>query len=72
MWAKSMRVGNTNSLHKVKSILLSNVITIAFYLVTCNYSAIKKEKFESVEMKWVNLELIIQNEVRTSKINIVY
>ena len=72
MWATSMRVGNTNSLHKVKSILLSNVITIAFYPVTCNYSAIKKEKFESVEMKWVNLELTIQNEVRMRKINIVY
>ena len=67
-----MTVSNTNSFRKVKSILLSNLITIAFYIVTCNYSAIKKEKFESVEMQWVNLELIIQNEVRMRKINIIY
>lgn len=67
-----MTVSNTNSFRKVKSILLSNLITIAFYIVTCNYSAIKKEKFESVEMQWVNLDLIIQNEVRMRKINIIY
>lgn len=67
-----MTVSNTNSFRKVKSILLSNLITIAFYIVTCNYSAIKKEKFESVEMQWVNLEFIIQNEVRMRKINIIY
>ena len=28
------------------------------------YSAIKKNVFESVLMKWMNLELIIQSEVR--------
>lgn len=67
-----MTVSNTNSFRKVKSILLSNLITIAFYIVTCNYSAIKKEKFESVEMQWVNLDLIIHNEVRMRKINIIY
>ena len=31
----SVRVGNTNALHKVKTILLFNLIIITFYLVTC-------------------------------------
>ena len=37
------------------------------------YSAIKKNTFESVLMRWMKLELIIQNEVRKKKnTNTVY
>ena len=34
--------------------------------------AIKKKSFESVPVRWMNLEPIIQNEVRKRKINIVF
>ena len=36
------------------------------------YSAIKKNEFESVLVRWVNLESVIQSEVRKRKANIVY
>ena len=36
------------------------------------YSAIKKNTFESVLMRWMKLEPIIQSEVRKKNINIVY
>ena len=36
------------------------------------YSAIKRNVFESVLMRWMNLEPIIQSEVSQRKINIVY
>ena len=36
------------------------------------YSAIKRNTFESVLMRWMNLEPITQSEVRKRKINIVY
>ena len=36
------------------------------------YSAIKRNVFESVLMRWMNLEPIIQSEVRKRKINIVF
>ena len=32
----------------------------------------KKNAFESVLMRWMNLEPIIQSEVRKRKINIIY
>ena len=35
------------------------------------YSAIKKNEFESVLVRWVNLESVIQSEVRKRKANIV-
>ena len=35
------------------------------------YSAIKRNAFESVLMRWMNLEPIIQSEVRKRKTNIV-
>ena len=42
------------------------------YIYTMEYySAIKKNTFESVLMTWMNLEPIIQSEVRKRKINIV-
>ena len=36
------------------------------------YSAIKKNIFESVLMRWMKLELIIQTEVSQENINTVY
>ena len=36
------------------------------------YSAIKRNTFESVLMKWMNLESIIQSEVIKRKANIIY
>ena len=42
------------------------------YTVEC-YSAIKRNKFESVLVRWMNLELLIQSEeVRKRKTNVVY
>ena len=36
------------------------------------YSAIKRNAFESVLMRWMNLEPIIQSDVRKRKINIIF
>ena len=36
------------------------------------YSAIKRNALESVLIRWMNLEPIIQREVRKRKINIIY
>ena len=36
------------------------------------YSAIKMSTFESVLMRWMNLEPVIQSEVSQRKINIVF
>ena len=36
------------------------------------YSAIKRNAFELVLMRWMNLEPIIQTEVSQKKINIVF
>ena len=36
------------------------------------YSAIKRTAFESVIMRWTNLEPITQSEVSQRKLNIVY
>ena len=42
-----------------------------WYIYTLEYySAIKRDAFESVLMKWMNLEPVIQSEVRKRKINI--
>ena len=37
-----------------------------------HYSAIKRNAFESGLMRWMNLQPIIQSEVRKRKINIIY
>ena len=42
------------------------------YTMKYYYSAIKKNAFESVLMRWVKLELIIQSEVRKRNTNTVY
>ena len=34
-----------------------------WYIYTMEYSAIKRDTFETVLMKWMNLEPIIQSEV---------
>ena len=36
------------------------------------YSAIKRNTHESVQMRWMNLEPIIQSEVRKRKVNTVF
>ena len=44
-----------------------------WYMYMMEYcSAIKRNTFESVLMRWMNLEPIIQSEVRKRKTNIVY
>ena len=41
------------------------------YTMEC-YSAIKRDAFESVLMRWMNLELIIEREERKRKTSIIY
>ena len=36
------------------------------------YSAVTKNAFESILVRWMNLEPIIQSEVRKRKRNIIY
>ena len=36
------------------------------------YSAMKRNAFESVLMRWTNLEPVIQSEVSQRKVNIMY
>ena len=44
-----------------------------WYIYTMEYySGIKKNTFESVLMRWMNLEPIILSEVRKRKTNIIY
>ena len=50
-----------------------NWIRKLWYIYTMEYySAIKKNAFESVLMRWMKLEPIIQNEVRKKNTNTVY
>ena len=44
-----------------------------WYIYTMEYySAIKRNAFESILMRWMNLVPIIQSEVKKRKINIVF
>ena len=44
-----------------------------WYIYTMEYYlAIKRDAFESVLLRWMNLEPIIQNEVSQRKTNIIY
>ena len=44
-----------------------------WYIYTMEYfSAIKRNAFESVLMRWMNLEPIIQSEVSQRKINVIF
>ena len=47
-------------------------IYIQYYMYQPYYPAIKKNTFESVLVKWMNLEVVIQSEVSKRKTNIVY
>ena len=42
------------------------------YLTHNEILVIKRNEFESVLVKWMNLEPVIQSEVRKRKANIVY
>ena len=49
------------------------MVRMLWYIHTMEYySAIKRNTFESVLMRWINLEPIIQSEVRKRKINIIF
>ena len=50
--------------------LIIGEIQVKIY--TMDYSAIKKKAFESVLMRWMKLEPIIQSEVSQKDTNIVY
>ena len=55
-----------------RSPLTDEWIKKLWYIYTMEYySAIKKNAFESVLMRWMNLESIIQSEVRKRKINTI-
>ena len=44
-----------------------------WYIYTMEYySAIKRNAFESVVMRWMNLEPVIQSEVRKKKRNTIF
>ena len=44
-----------------------------WYIYTMEYySALKKNTFDSVLMRWMNLELTIQSEVSQKEINIIF
>ena len=44
-----------------------------WYIYTMDYySAIKKNAFEPVLLRWINLEPVIQSEVIKRKTNIIY
>ena len=46
---------------------------VVHYIYTMeHYSAVKRNAFESVLMRWMKLEPIFQSEVRKRKINIIY
>ena len=48
-------------------------IKMLWYVYTMDYySAIKKNAFESVLLRWINLEPVIQSEVIKRKTNIIY
>ena len=51
---------------------MSLLFNMLFRLVITYYSDIKKNAFESVLMRWVKLETIIQSEVRKKNTNTVY
>ena len=45
---------------------------VVHYIYTMeHYSAVKRNAFESVLMRWMKLEPIFQSEVRKRKINII-
>ena len=58
---------------KKKSCVYACRVTSVISIYTVEYySAIKRNTFESVLMRWMNLELIIQSEVRQKEKNKYY
>ena len=63
----------TRTWNQSRSSLTGYWIKKLWYIYTMEYySAIKKDQFESVVVKWMNLESLIQNEVRKIKTSIIY
>ena len=59
-----MAVETSNPLGKANPLLADEWIRKLWYIYTMEYySAIRKNTFESVLMRWMKLELIIQSEV---------
>ena len=59
---RGFRIGN--SCTPVADSIYGKTNTVLWYIYTMEYySAIKKNKFESVLMRWMKLELIIQRSV---------
>ena len=53
--------------------LTDECIKKLWYMYTMEYySALKRNAFESVLMRWMNLESIVQSEVRKRKINTIF
>ena len=50
---------------------MSKEVVVHIYTVEY-YSAIKRNEFESLELRWVNLELVIQGKVSQREKNIAY
>ena len=57
MLKKNNKTGNSNP------ILVSDINSLIFIYTMEHYSAIKNNSFESVLMRWMKLEPIIQSEV---------
>ena len=58
---------------KQPRLLTDEWIKKLWYIYTMEYySAIKRNAFESVLMRWMNLEPVTQSEVRKRKINIIF
>ena len=52
--------------------LADELIRKLWYIYTMEYSAIKKHAFESILIRWMKLEPVIQSEVRRKNTNTVY
>ena len=58
---------------QLRYLLADEWIRKLWYIYTMEYySAIKKNVFESILMRWMKLALIIQSEVRNKNTNTVY
>ena len=70
-------LGVSNLLEEISSLSHSVVFLYFFALIAkegffISSSAIKKNTFESVLMRWMNLEPVIHSEVKIRTTNIIY
>ena len=70
-------LGISNLLEEISSLSHSVVFLYFFALIAeegffISSSAIKKNTFESVLMRWMNLEPVIHSEVKIRTTNIIY